>query len=144
MQEIRIEGYVGQDPVTKNTNGRDYTYFSVGCSAKTGRKDNNGNDIYSTTWYTVYCEPKDVTGIIKGTRVMVTGMPKYSYYADRNGMTQIQITISFAKIYISTYISAAAGSPKGKDTTKQTNEPKQQPATIEQTEPTAEDDGLPF
>lgn len=157
MQEIRIEGYVGQDPQTKNTNGRDYTFFSVGCSAKTGRKDNNGNEIYATTWYTVYCKPEECTGILKGTRVMVTGMPKYSYYADRNGMTQISITIAFPKIYISTYISKNEDNPNrplrtkeqqeelmGKRPQGSSTEQQQQPATIEQIQPTEEDDGLPF
>lgn len=155
MQEIRIEGYVGGDPQTKNNNGRDYTYFSVGCSSKTGRKDNNGNEIYATTWYTVYCNPAEASGIYKGTRVMVTGMPKYSYYADRNGMTQINITIAFPKIYISTYVSEKKDNPNQPLRTKEQQEelmgkrpsqqqPKQQTATIEQDLSTEEDDGLPF
>lgn len=149
MQEIRIEGYLGKDPQVKNSNGRDYAMFSVGCSSKTNRIDANGQDVYETTWYNVFCKPEEANGLFKGSRVLVTGRPKFSLYADRNNQTRIDISISFPKIYLCQNVfekkaDAQTQQPATSSQPQQQQAPQQTPA-IEQPQTTwKEDDDLPF
>lgn len=145
MQEIRIEGYVGKDPQIRESKSRKYAQFSVGCSAKTNRRDNNGNDIYETTWYNVYAKPEEVNGIFKGTRVLVTGFPKYSMYTANDGQNKIDISIAGAKIYISTYVSEKNANNQQTNTTQPAQQPKtQQPTPNDMVVDDIESDDLPF
>lgn len=146
MQEIKIEGYLGKDPQVKNSNGRDYAMFSVGCSSKTNKIEANGDAVYETTWYNVFCKPEEANGLFKGSRVLVTGRPKFSLYADKNNQTRIDISISFPKIYLCQNVFEKKEGVQTQQQPATSSQPQQQqtPTATQPQTMEAEDDDLPF
>ena len=102
MQEIRLEGNIGQDAQVKTSqSGKQFATFSLGCSEKSGKKLSDGKDEYITTWYEVFCKPEEVQHLTKGRRVYVTGRPTFRAYTNKDGQTACQCSVQFANIYFS-------------------------------------------
>lgn len=101
MQEIRLEGNIGQDAQIKTTqSGKQYATFSLGCSEKTGRKLPDGKDEYQTTWYDVFCNLDQVPSLTKGKRVLVIGRPTFRAYTNNQGQAVATCSVQFANIYL--------------------------------------------
>ena len=102
MQEIRLEGNIGQNAQVKTSqSGKQFATFSLGCSEKSGKKLADGKDEYITTWYEVFCKPEEVQYLTKGRRVYVTGKPTYRAYNNKDGQAVCQCSVQFANIYFS-------------------------------------------
>lgn len=103
MQEIRLEGNIGQNAQVKTSqnNGKQFATFSLGCSEKSGKKLADGRDEYITTWYEVFCKPEEVQYLTKGRRVCVTGKPSFRAYTNKDGQAVCQCSVQFANIYFS-------------------------------------------
>ena len=100
MQEIRLEGNIGQDAQIKTTqSGKQYATFSLGCSEKTGRKLPDGKDEYQTTWYDVFCNLDQVPSLTKGKRVLVIGKPTFRVYTNNQGQAVATCSVQFTNIY---------------------------------------------
>lgn len=100
MQEIRLWGNIGRDAQAITTqSGKQFATFSLGCSEKSGKKNQDGTDEYVTTWWNIFCNVEDVKYLTKGRRVMVIGRPRISTYQGKDGQTYIDMSVVFANIY---------------------------------------------
>jgi single-stranded DNA-binding protein len=72
MEIIEIQGYIGNDAITKEKNGVSTTYFSVAVTKK--YTDSKGVKTEKTNWYAVYKQPNKLDDHLKkGTAVFVRG-----------------------------------------------------------------------
>ncbi len=102
IEEIEIEGFVGQNPKYASDKYPDMLSFSVGVSQ--GVKNKQTNEWESkTTWYDVVSWEKEKSAylfqrLFKGDKVIVKGRPSVRSYIGKDGEAKASITINLTKI----------------------------------------------
>jgi single-strand DNA-binding protein len=102
IEEIQIEGHLGQDPTRPSNNNQQLLTFSVAVSQS--KKDKQTNEwVSTTTWYKVnswnaerskYLEER----LKKGNKVVVKGRPILEQYQAKDGTHKANISILLDKI----------------------------------------------
>ena len=102
IEEIEIEGFVGQNPKYASEKYPDMLSFSVGVSQ--GIKNKQTNEWESkTSWYDVVSWDKEKSAylfqrLFKGDKVIVKVRPSVRSYIGKDGEAKASITISLTKI----------------------------------------------
>jgi single-stranded DNA-binding protein len=102
IEEIEIEGFVGQNPKYASEKYPDMLSFSVGVSQ--GIKNKQTNEWESkTSWYEVISWDKEKSAylfqkVFKGDKVIVKGRPAVKSYTGKDGAFKAAITINLTKI----------------------------------------------
>lgn len=102
IEEIEIEGYVGQNPKYTSEKYPDMLTFSVGVNQSFKSKDSDTRE-YKTTWYDVVSYDKNkssflATKLFKGDKVVVKGKPAIKTWIAKDGKTNATISIVLSKI----------------------------------------------
>lgn len=99
MEIIEIQGFIGQDAKSKETNGVQYTYFNVAVTKKFKKSDGTLKE--KTNWYAVFKPVSKLDQYLKkGVAVFVRG----DFSADISeyeGKKTIAYSINNPKIYFS-------------------------------------------
>jgi len=79
-----IAGRVGQDAKVLDNNGIKKTQFSL--AVDKSYKDQNGNRVEKTNWYTVFTKSEKLAPHIKkGQYMVVTGDPSFGLWKNQQG-----------------------------------------------------------
>jgi len=102
IEEIEIEGFVGQNPKYGFDKYPDMLSFSVGVSQGVKNKQ-TGEWESKTTWYEVVSWDKEKSAylfqkVFKGDKVIVKGKPAIKSYTGKDGTFKAAITINLTKI----------------------------------------------
>jgi len=102
IEEIEIEGFVGQNPKYASEKYSDMLSFSVGVSQGIKNKQ-TGEWESKTTWYDVISWDKEKSAylfqkVFKGDKVIVKGRPSVKSYTGKDGTFKASITINLTKI----------------------------------------------
>ncbi|CCH52365.1 Single-stranded DNA-binding protein Short=SSB [Fibrisoma limi BUZ 3] len=125
MQQLQIIGRLGQDAVTRESNGRKFVSFSV--AVDDDYKDQNGQKVERTNWYDCTTEQLAVAQYLtKGTLVFAQGKPRIDQYT-KDGKVYATCRLNASKIQL-------LSKPQDQPTTQQPA-----PALV-----TAEEKDLPF
>ena len=93
MELIIIAGRVGQDASIKESNGNQFTAFSL--AVDDSYKTQDGTKVERTNWYSCI---KNGTGLApyikKGQYLTVTGKPQPKLFKDNQGQAQIGLNVS--------------------------------------------------
>lgn len=93
MEHLTISGRLGRDAEVKTTaRGNKYVSFTLAVDSK----NKNGESV--TNWYTVSSFQENHTGkmvdfLKKGKGLIVSGIPSYSIWTDRNGQPRIDLNV---------------------------------------------------
>ena len=104
LEEIELEGFVGQNPKYVSTNYPDMLSFSIGVSQSSKNKDTNEWDS-KTTWYDVVSWDKNRSDYIfqrvfKGDKVVVKGRPSVRTYTANDGEFKASINVKLERIIL--------------------------------------------
>lgn len=130
LEEIEIEGFIGQNPKYTSTNYPDMLCFSVGVTQS--NKDKDTNEWKSiTNWYNVVSWNKTKSEYIfkhafKGDKVVVKGRPSARSYTDKDGVVKSSISVNLEKIVLMK--KAGGGEEAG---SYEQNEPQSKPQASE-------------
>lgn len=103
IEEIEIEGFVGQNPkYSSNSNYPDMLSFSVGVSQSTKNKQTDEWES-KTTWYNVVSWNGDKSKyifdrVLKGDKVVVKGKPSVRVWNGNDENPKATISINLSKI----------------------------------------------
>ncbi len=103
IEEIEIEGFVGQNPkYSSNSNYPDMLSFSVGVSQSTKNKQTSEWES-KTNWYNVVSWDKEKSAylfqkLFKGDKVVVKGRPSARCWKDNEGNPKAAISINLTKM----------------------------------------------
>ncbi len=102
IEEIEIEGYLGQNPKLPSDKYPDMLTFSVGVTQSYKAKDSDIRES-RTTWYDIVCYDKGKTAylqnkLFKGDKVIVKGKPSIKTWIGKDSATNATISIVLTKI----------------------------------------------
>lgn len=102
IEEIEIEGYLGQNPKLPSDKYPDMLTFSVGVTQSYKAKDSDTRES-RTSWYDVVCYDKNKSSylhnkLFKGDKVIVKGKPSIKIWKAQDGQTNSTISIVLTKI----------------------------------------------
>lgn len=103
IEEIEIEGFVGQNPkYSSNSNYPGMLSFSVGVSQSTKNKETDKWES-KTTWYDVVSWNGDKSKyifekVLKGDKVVVKGRPSVKVWNGKDGQPKAAISINLTKM----------------------------------------------
>jgi single-strand DNA-binding protein len=97
MMQLVLTGNIGQDAVTKISNGKSNVTFSI---ADTRRwKDAEGNQKEETTWVSCIMPETAVAKFLKaGTKVLVMGSPRITSYKDKSNQWRAGLNLNVDRI----------------------------------------------
>lgn len=132
-----LAGHLGNDPVLGTTkSGNKWTSISIGVSVKKGKPGDKPT--YETEWYKALLFGDDAvaatTMLSKGDNVLATGRPNISQYTNREGETQVELSMMANKVLkiAEVRIKKEQSSPQqqtGKIVLKQNNPRQEQQAS---------------
>lgn len=102
IEEIEIEGFVGQNPIYSSEKHPALLTFSVGVSQSRKNKETDEWETH-TNWYNVLSwNPEKSTWLFnklrRGDKVVVKGKPSLNIYTDKQGEAKGAISINMHKI----------------------------------------------
>lgn len=98
MLSTQAIGFLGQDAVIKEVNGKQVVNFSIAHSEK--YKNAAGTQVESTTWVecSFWSESKVSEFLKKGTQVFIAGTPEARAWNDKDGNPRGTIHVRVSKI----------------------------------------------
>jgi single-strand DNA-binding protein len=92
MNKIILSGNLGSNATSQNFG--DNTVINFNLAVNDNYKDQNGNWIDRTIWYQcAFWSKRSTERLVKGAKILVSGLPRLSEYTDKNGQQRSQIKV---------------------------------------------------